>query len=331
MKIEIVSLMPSKLKIIARYIVNLRNIPYDFLQIFLGLKLRPKFISIEITNICQCNCIFCPYGLSRDKKTIMSEELLVKILNEVKKIGIKNINLTPLIGDILIDSGIIKKLNIISSFNFESIHVFTNLVNLNKLDVNSFLESGLTSLSISTAPLEKGLYEKIYRIKKYNVFLENLVSLLENFNRNKNKTIKKIQLAFRSNIDIGDCIKTKDFKKYIKPLLTKDISIYYRRDFDSWMGTIRQDDLLEGMILNPDFKKYFPCSFLSNIQITPNGDMRLCGCRFNVNSDSDPFFIGNIQDFNIIDAYNSSTVKNLKKKFFKFNAPIECQKCSMYL
>lgn len=310
---------------------KIHNLYIAFLQVFLHKKLSPKAIYIEPTNICNANCIFCAYQFYGAKKKVMNHEVLVKVLEESKKMEVKNINLTPFAGEIFTDKSIIDKLELIKKYSFKNISTYSNLIEIHKVDIRSFLNSGITDFYISTSPLREDLYEKIYRSKKYSRFLDNLEMFLIAFNTIEEKTIKKVSIEFRSNMSLEDCINLEDYKKRIEPLITKNITVSAMTIFDSWMGVISQDNLLDGMkIAKQNGKKISPCSRLNNVQVLSNGDMRVCGCRFNNESDKDIFLIGNIQDISIIDAYNSSYVYKIKKDFILGNPPTECQKCSWY-
>ena len=304
----------------------------DITQVFFGKSIVPDAIYIEPTNICNANCIFCAYQFYGAKKNVMSMDVFKKALKESEELAIKKINLTPFAGEILVDKSILDKIKIINKYNFKVVSTYTNLLNLHKFDIDEFLNLGITDLHISTAPLERNLYRKIYRVNKYDHLLENLISLLGKYNKSKAKTINNICIEFRGNISLNECINLPDYKHYIAPLIsTNNIKIAAMNTYDSWMGSISQDDLLEGMkIAKESGKKILPCNRLNNLQVLSNGDMRVCGCRFNNASSEDIFYVGNIKTMSISKAYNSDIVKNLKKSFFKGTPPEECQKCSWY-
>lgn len=317
-------------KYIKKNYQKFKNIYIFASQIVLKRK-SPSIIFIEPTNICNANCIFCAYQFYQAEKNKMDIKMLKKILDESKDLKIKTINLTPFAGEILTDKNILDKLKIIRSYNFKEVKTYTNLINLHKIDINDFLNSGITELHISAAPLERELFEKIFRVNAYKLFLNNLITLLDRFNKSKNKTVKKIFIEFRSPMKLEECIKLPDYVNNIKNLISKDITIGAMCTFDSWMGVIRKKDLLEGMkIAKPNGKKIIPCSRLNNIQILANGDMRGCGCRFNNQKMEDIFYLGNIKNTTIKSAYNSKKLIKTKESFFLKNPPVECQKCSWY-
>src|SRR3989344_1724871 len=48
-------------------------------------------VTIEPNNLCNLNCIMCPYKRMKRKKESMPMELFKKIVDESKKIGVKEI------------------------------------------------------------------------------------------------------------------------------------------------------------------------------------------------------------------------------------------------
>ena len=325
---KVINAFKNKLRYVIRKINDIR---LATTQVILNKDIAPASIYIEPTNICNANCIFCAYQYYKAPKKVMGLDMLEVILKEVKRNGLEKINLTPFAGDILTDRGILDKLDLIKKYNFKSVSTYTNLINLHRIDVDKFLSSGLTSIYISAPPLDKELHKQIFRSTKYDCFLSNLVLILNKFNTNKQRTVKNINIEFRSNMSLNKCLELPDYLNKIKDLVKEDITIGSMQVFDSWMGMIKQNDLLRGMsIAKENGKKRIPCSRLNNIQILSNGDIRVCGCRFNNQAEEDIFLLGNIKDITIYDAYNSDKVKYIKKKFIIGDPPMECQKCSWY-
>jgi len=103
-------------------------------------------------------------------------------------------------------------------------------------------------------------------------------------------------------------------------------------------GSITENDLLEGMKIRPALPnnyKFLPCHRIYMLRVGVDGDMRLCGCRFDPFSDVDEFHIGNMQTMKLRQAFNSDKAKSLVFSFL--NSAISssfmlklCQQCSWY-
>jgi hypothetical protein len=300
-------------------------------QVFLKKRLLPERVQIETTNICNASCIFCAYQFYKAKKQTMTFATLNRVVDEVKSLGIKNVDLTPFAGEILTDHEILKKIALIKTCNPQRLLTYSNLIDMRHADADALLHCGITDLHISSAPLEKELFCRIFRNRNYEQYLQNLEMLLRRFHEVQTKTLKHIAIEFRSTMPLEKCLELPDFRDRIATLAGAGVSVSAITVFDSWMGVIKPGDLLDGMtIARPNGKKLIPCTRLNSVQIMANGDMRICGCRFNHRSATDIFFIGNIHDISILDAYNSPQALAVKRRFLTLQAPSECRKCSMY-
>lgn len=314
-----------------RIIDKSKDLIFAIKQIILKKKLPPTRIQVEVTNICNANCIFCAYQFYKAKKQTMTMETLNKVAAEIKELGIKNIDMTPFAGEIFTDKDIMKKIEVLKSCNPKRLLTYSNLIDLRNTSIPEILNSGITDLHISSAPLDEDLFRKIFRNVSYKQYLQNLIDLLTLFKNTKSKTLTQITIEFRSPMPIEKCIELPDFKNNIAELLTDEVSVGARTVFDNWMGVIKGSDLLPGMtIAKSNGKKIIPCDRLNSVQVLSSGDMRVCGCRFNHRSNKDIFYIGNIHETSILEAFNSEAALAIKKRFITFNPPLECRKCSMY-
>jgi MoaA/NifB/PqqE/SkfB family radical SAM enzyme len=314
-------------------ILRIQNRQYvkKLARFYFKRRKTPYQLVIEPTNICNANCIFCAYDYNHDKKAVLSYEDFKRAVDEYYEMGGKRIQLTPITGEALIDINILEKLEYLRIKNFQRIGLFTNLSLLHKFDIERFLCSGITNLYVSTAPLEEALYKKIYRNNQYKNVLNNLSALLETFQSVRGKTIKSIEISFRSDRALEECKKMPDYKKYVEPFLCDDVSLSSMRVFDSWNGAIKPNALLNGMkIKSPDFTKLLPCTRAFTVCCRANGELLLCGCRYNPFVTKHDLLLGNISNDTIYKVYNSDKTKKIINSFFDKNPPEVCKNCSWY-
>ena len=291
----------------------------------------PNYLYVEPANICNANCIFCPYIHDKRKKEIISNTLFFSAINEYKEIGGKKIGLTPPFGEVLIDPNFIDKVQYIKKIGFDKIHTYTNGTLIHKHGIKELLTSGLTDLYISVAPFIEEVYRKIYRINCYKQLVENIKNILIGFSDISDKTVKNLLICFRSDRPLEECKKTSDYLKYIAPYIVDGISISSFSTFDSWSGMIHEKDLLEGMhIKNSDFDKKFPCIRSFNLHVCVNGDVRICGCRHDLTAAEDELYLGNINKSTILQLYNSPKIEEMQKSFQMNKLYNICRKCSWY-
>jgi sulfatase maturation enzyme AslB (radical SAM superfamily) len=330
----------SKIRIYAKRIVEdskslLRTFtPWRHLE-----KVPPPTIALETTNICNADCIFCGYQYQENYRTgqgVMSDAVFEDFVAQFKEMGGEKIDFTPLVGDALVDPKIIQRMKYATDKGFK-IFVFTNGILFNRIDIEAFLNTGIGSISLSTAPFDKETYEKLYRTKhgKYEDMIQGVKKLLET--RNKLNAKLKLTILFRSNMPYKDLIELPDYKNIILPLMTereKKAVYVLTKGFDSWGGQIQKEDL-EGImeIAVPPLLKRRPCSWAFFPEVMWDGKVRACSCRFTQteNSDADDgLLIGDLNKSSLKDIVFGAEVKHLRQSFVDGNPPPVCQTCTMY-
>lgn len=295
---------------------------------------RPDTLYIEPTNICTANCVFCAYQFDQRPKQYIDSNLVLDIVEQYVRVGGKSVNLTPFAGEIFVHPNIINLITKISANKrIKRISTYTNASLLHTVDIREFLYSGVTHLGISVAPLREDLYKAIYRAGFYPKVRQNIQSLLAQYVTCKDSPLSQIEISFRADRPLSDCIKLPDFNTTVKPFLhDKRIKVTSLQDYDSWSATITQEDLLEGMnLLHTELTGVMPtCRRIHNVQVLVDGTIRLCGCRFDNSAQSDELEIGNIDSIGLTEAYNSPNAQKIRASFAEGRILDICKKCSWY-
>lgn len=317
-----------------RYSRRLAKSFYVMIQteiVLLQKKARPTYLVLEPTNICNANCIFCAYQFDQRPKAEMDQKVFEQCVDEFTNKRGKNLQLTPFAGEIFIDKSLMSKLAYAKSKNLE-VHTYTNASLLHKFNPQEILNSGLTHISISTAPFDETLYKQIYRNNLYKTVLKNIETLISAFHETNEKTVKSIEISFRADRSVEACKDLPDYQIHIAPHVKGNVSAGAMSYYDAWSNTIKQEDLLEGMMLLTSDRqgKVTTCPRIFSVQVTANNAIRLCGCRYDNNADHDELEIGNIQKMTIEEAYNSPEAKEKIKSFGRGEMLEVCKKCSWY-
>ena len=210
---------------------------------------------------------------------------------------------------------------------------FTNAVNFDRVDLKKVFdkEYGLTSISISTGGFDKKSYEDCFGIKKYDKFLENLISILEYFEKYKPTT--KLSVELRSNKSLKENMISSDYIKYIKKFYDKSLfSIEQINYFDSWAGQVKQNDLPLGMKLGPKpIIQRRLCHRMYTLGILYDGVVRLCNCRYQGGDiTNDGLYLGNLNEINLTEILESPAIKNIRENFSAQKPPV-CNNCQFYI
>ncbi len=289
----------------------------------------PINFGVEITNICCADCSFCAYRYQKRKKTIIDDKIYRKAIDDYCDIGGGAVNLTPTVGEPLVDKKILEKIRYArAQKKIGDIWFYTNLIPLNNFNIDEFVTSGITELKISTCIKDRETYHKIYGVDAYPQVLDNIVNLCE-ANIRHGKPIH-IQLYLRIPKPFDEITNGADYKRVAQYFAQEDISI--KDDaYDSWSGLIKESDLPWGNKIhdNPYDMTKEPCSEMyRRINILADGDVNFCVCR-DLNSE---LRIGNIMENHLLDIWHGPTLQAFRNKWEKKGEhPQLCTGCQLYL
>ena len=287
----------------------------------------PIAFGVELTNMCNGRCNFCAYDHQNRKKGIMDDKVFKKAIDEYSIIGGGSINFTPTVGDPLLDMDLIKKIRYaINKKNIDNIWFYTNLISLDKFDVDELLSSGLSMLRISTCIKDRKTYQEIYGVDQYNAVLRNIVKVCE-----RNEQLKRpvnIKLYLRNPQPCEEALNSEDFRMISQYFDKKDLHIKDYK-YDSWSGKIKDIDLPTGNVIhqhNYDIMEE-PCSELfRRIHVLYDGSVIFCVCR-DLHGE---LKIGNIFEQGILDIWRGEKLKLLRLDWKRGNIPELCKSCERY-
>jgi len=289
------------------------------------MEARPFELHLEFTNLCNAKCIFCPYQFQKRKVDFMSDNIFYKAVDDFCKIGGGSVILTPIVGDALIDPKFLQRVKYLRSLHtIDRIELTTNGILLDKHGIEEILDSGITSILISTAGFEESMYKRVYQSNSYEKMRDNVLKLLEcNSNR---KTPVYITIGLRSDRSLNEVLKDKDFQ----PILAYNPQIDFTWSFTSAGGKITREMLPEAMKLRVVTSRKTPCVQLFNGPIVlPDGTVMACSCVAAMDA-VDDLGIGNIMESSLIDMWNSHKMKEIRAGFGAKTLNKTCSACDMY-
>ena len=289
-------------------------------------------LSFEVTNVCNAKCTFCAYRLLAPTmiKGIMDFKIFKKATDDYVANGGKKISFTATVGDPLLDPGVIEKIKYaVSLKRLNKIYMITNGISLNKNNCyKELVDSGLNPLKISLACFEKQVWEKVYGVSAYELFLEGVKNLLE-YNATRENPIK-IVFLFRSPYLPSKTINTPDFKKYIRPYLTKFVDLDFCGGFGNWSGQVTEDDLFGVMTMRRARRFYrSPCRRTFDAVVMYDGSIRLCGCKIK-GSEFDELVVGNVMEEDLLTICHGKRAAEVRRRFLEDDLPEVCKLCNEY-
>lgn len=304
-------------------------------ELFEHRRLTPSaYLVAGVTNICNAKCTFCAYPRVVANKTlqtgVMSLEVFKKAVDEWAALGGQSLDLTPVVGDPLVDPGILDKVDYaVNRAGLKDVYLTTNAILINRNETyKKLIDLGIAAVYISTQGASKEVYEKIYGVKHYDEAMSGVRNLME-YNRSKNEPAR-IVVRFRNHEKPSTIIRSPDFKKYIQPYLSERVRVNFTVDFDNWGGTIKEQDMTGFMRLRklPPMLNV-PCKNLFNYAVRHDGKVRLCGCRLTT-TDNDDLVVGNVRDKTLLELSQGDEAWNIIKGFYEGKRPTTCVECTFY-
>lgn len=210
------------------------------------------------------------------------------------------------------------------------IYFYTNGILLYKYDLEALLTSGLTHLSISTAPFDAESFERLYRNRNDARLLEGVERLLI-ANRDLGHPVD-IHFLVRSDIPREMVLAKPDYQRHIRPYIneSRDIGVMVK-GFDTWGGMIRQDDLFGEMELAEiPTDKSRPCAQTFTLTVLWDGRVRACGCRLNNADAEDPLILGDLKTQTVEEIWNGEKLRQVRRSFEDGKMCDLCRKCTSY-
>lgn len=283
----------------------------------------PVHLNIALTRKCNANCVFCAYQYaSKADKAHMPDFLFERLIADIEQLGIKSVMLSPNIGEPTIAPKFLEKLGRMRAAGVEFIEMTSNALYFHKIGLEQLIERGPDQINISFAGFDKEMYERDYRVYRYEQTRDNILGILRlNHERGRPRIIG---FRLRGDRPMGQQMAAPEMaevRKYADYIETMT-------EVDNWLGLIKAENLPAGYKLQADKPSLTsrPCSMLFDLTVHPDGDIHLCSCR-NVNSDPD-LHIGNLSNMSLLEAHSeiSSVLENWQSGI----VPHACQTCSMY-
>ena len=275
---------------------------------------------IEITNICNLKCTFCPPKILPNKTMTLDkfDELNLQLKEFTTELAYH------IVGDPLVLSNLDEYLNISSKHNLK-VNITTTANNINKKHSETLLNPTIKQINFSINSYnanshKKSLDEylepiiefvKFAQKQKHEYFINFRIWNLDEENSAKGfnlKVFNKINEAFDTNIDIEDVYKNRPKNIRI------DRKIFFNFDeYFNWPNLENKEVSKTGFCYGLD----------SHFGVLSNGDVVPC-CL-----DKDAIInLGNIEDNSLKNILTSKRVKDIQNGFKKDILVEElCQKC----
>lgn len=286
---------------------------------------RPFELHLELTNLCNANCVFCPYQFQERETKLMPEAVFRKAVDDFVASGGGSVGLTPIVGDALIHPDFVSRVRALRAEpKIDRIWVTTNAILLDKHGIDEILTSGLTSITISTSGFDEASYRRIYRSAAYQRFRRNVLALVE-----RNRALPEpltITIGLRTDRPLETVMQDPDFQ----PILACQPDIDFTWSFTSAGGRVTREVLPAGMRLRVVSSRRETCVQLYNGPIVlPDGTVMACSCVAAMDAVAD-LGIGNVLLDDLVALWNGARMESLRASFATGGLNKTCAGCDMY-
>jgi radical SAM protein with 4Fe4S-binding SPASM domain len=282
---------------------------------------HPIHVDIELDNICNYACSFCPIGQPESElgkyykiKKEISVDKIKEILIELKKIGTNSVQLS-LVNEPLANKHLFEVLSFASELKFEDLYMVSNASLLTEKKSIAILNSGLTKIQFSLDGFSEKTYEmnRFTKVKKPGMYNKVLKNILEFLNL-KNQMKKKFPLVRVSFIELDENKhEFNDFKKF----------------WEDKVDAIHYQKLIKYGKENKSFNFYDGNKIRCNmpnfrLAIKSDGLVKPCCVGY-----GEKITIGDIYKNTISEIWNSEIMKNLQKLHLEYKSSENkhCKEC----
>jgi sulfatase maturation enzyme AslB (radical SAM superfamily) len=288
---------------------------------------RPLMLQVETTNICNNDCVICPYSSQTRKRQTMPLDLFEKLLSDYEELGGGPLSFTPLVGDIFVDKHLMRRVEMVKARRYiRGFSVTTNGVLSSRLDDAEldYLVASADRIKISIYGLDAEEYHAMTRKNQYDVAMENIARLV---GRSRGNVVLGLRLLKRRDPAAVDRW-IEDLRRRAQcshPLPVKSDPPEYA----NWSFFDVTKPLPFGAKWQAPVINHKQCLIpLVSMQVTSSGDVSFCACA---NFDAvDRLMLGNVRTQSLAQMYRSETCRKLWD-WSTHGVPDFCRTCSFHV
>jgi radical SAM protein with 4Fe4S-binding SPASM domain len=286
---------------------------------------KPALLGLELTNLCNADCIFCPYQFQTRPIRTMSEAIFAKAVADFVVVGGGDVDLTPVVGDALIDPDFLPRVRRLRAEPaIGHINLITNGILLDKHGIGAVLESGISAIGISTAGFEAEMYRRVYRNSSYQRMRGNVLALVQE-NARRGRPVE-VSIYLRPDRPLDDVFKDPDFAE----ILSYRPQVGAQRIYSDAGGRIAPESLPRIMKLRVLEPRNGPCAqtFWGPIVLS-DGTVLVCNCFASMDA-RDTLGLGNILEKSLIEMWRGEQLRSLRASFGTDQLNATCARCTAY-
>jgi len=265
-----------------------------------GDSALPPLLSVDFTDCCNLNCIYCNHPWLPEQRSFMSDEVFTSLINRISRHQVNRIRVSggeptlhPKLGDFLSElSSRCKFLSLITNGQWQDDTI-----------TKTIMQSGVSLIEMSLDAGGREMYEQSRKGASYQRFFSNLKDMSRLKKQAKSRCIIKVRLMLRPS--------TLDHAARESAYLTQFCDCVIPQFILQHPDTPPQDDVF---IQASRIENAQPvCSVpFRDLQIRPDGRVPLCPAKGTCTNLSKRVFIGDIRINDINDLWNHPKLFQLR-------------------
>jgi len=262
---------------------------------------KPPLLSIDFTDACDLQCVYCNNPLFPHPRTMMSDEVFACLLKRQREAKINRIRIGG--GEPMLHPNCANMLRALAPLT-RYLSIITNGQWQDPHNIDEILASGVNLIEISIDAGGAAVYESSRLGANYERLIRNLRHMKKQRDSQKSKTFIKVRLMLRPSTKAREWQETRFWRRYADSVLPQLLLKHPESDYSSDVFSTPAEAQSTIPVCSIPFK---------DLQIRPDGRVPLCpakGCSI------DPqklHFLGDVCSDSLLDIWNGSAMRELRK------------------
>jgi len=289
-------------------------------------ELRPLGLLCETVNICNADCIFCPYSRQTRKFGTMSSEMFETVCRQYLEMGGGPMSLTPMVGDVLLDNELPARLRTLQQHRQSiSPSVTTNLYALGRHSDDVVLQMLETfrRIHVSTYGMTAEENAAITQRKHFAKYVAQGGRLGELWERSSKSC--EVVVGFRNLYRR----QRRTLRSFVQEVFGHDWLAGDTVSYCNWGGTMRGS--LPGDAVWVDLRtNHAPCLLLiTAMQVYWDGRVSACACcDYDAGRD---LGLGTLTESTLSELYNGAVNRQIWADQERGRMQSICQNCTFHV
>lgn len=270
-------------------------------------QLKPDYpvndLRIELSNVCNHQCIFCANRKMTREKGFIDENFLKRILKEAYQEGFRGVGYYST-GEPFVSKNLASYVHWAKEIGYEYVYITTNGAAVNFSRIKEVIDAGLDSIKFSINGTNRENYLLIHGRDDFEQVIQNLKDTF-NYKKELQRNLN-VFISFAVTKYTEDTVDEfiENYKSYADDIITANVINMggYVPEVNEFLLTGNQTDFSEGMTI--------PCYSLWNIlSVTWEGYLTACCADF-----QNYFIYADLNNTSLKDAWHCEKITELRKK-----------------